>query len=117
MIDLEKKIIYFGYGDVSVGFCCNVMSIRGYRQQWEVGSRVDPDSEKIIVEPICFYFSSLKELKEFEDFVVDTDIKKESSFNWRGYEFNFSNRNPKSFGVIYDKINNIRKNIVSLMAG
>ena len=121
MINMEKKIIYFGYGDVQVGGTWSIIKFRGFKPPVEIGTIItdeviEDNNLEYITEPITINFATMEELMNFKKLVEEIDGKNNICFEYRGYVFDFSNYNQKSIVVVLYQIGKIRQYLVSLMA-
>lgn len=121
MIDIEKKNIYFGYGDVQVGSVFSTINFRGFKPPIEVGARITNEVIKnnnleYVTESIVINFTTMNELMNFKKLVEEIDGKNNICFNCHGYTFDFSNYNQKSIEVVLYYIEMIRRYFVTLMA-
>lgn len=121
MIDIENKIICFGYGDVQVGSTWSVIKFRGFKPPVEIGTIItdeviEDNNLEYITEPIAINFATIEELINFKKLVEDIDGNNNICFEYCGYTFDFSNYNQKSIEVVLYHIGKIRQYLVSLMA-
>lgn len=121
MIDTEKKIIYFGYGDVSVGSIRTTLSFTGIKPPLEVGTLIDEktireNNVKCITEPVKFKFTDLTELHHFQHNLRATDGTTSVFFIYKDYIFDFSKYNIKSINIILHHLECIKRALISLMA-
>ena len=115
MIDAEKNIIYFGYGDIAVGSAGTALHITPFKPPQEIGSIVDFNVVEKTGEAIKFYFSSLREICKFQDTLYFTNST-DNRFTFQGYIFDFTHYDEKSKAVLEFHINRIRNQMIALMA-
>ena len=121
MINVDKKIIRFGRGDVQVGGTWSTITFTGFKPPIEIGTRITDEVIKdknleYITEPIRINFKTMEELMSFKKLVEEIDGKTNTYFKYRDYVFDFSNYNQKSIEVVLYHIGRIRQYLVSLMA-
>lgn len=121
MIDTEKKIIYFGYGDVQVGSNFITLSFTGIKPPLEVGTRITDEvvrenNIECITEPITFKFTDLTELHYFQHNLKATDGATSVFFIYKDYIFDFSKYNIESINIILRHIDCIRHILIKLSA-
>lgn len=115
MIDTEKNIIHFGYGDIAVSHMANTLSITPFKPPQEVGSEVNMAAVDITGPTIRFSFNSLKEIKTFKD-SLNLINSTNHSFAFKDYIFDFTQYDEKSKMVLELNLNAIKNHIISLMA-
>lgn len=122
MIDIKKKIIYFGYGDVQVSSGYGSMIIfTGLKPPMVVGTNITDEVIKdknieFITEPIKINFTTMKELMYFKKLVEEIDGKNCTYFEYCNYIFDFSNYNQTSIKVICKHIEKAKLHFITLMA-
>ncbi len=117
MINIEKKTIYFGYGDVQTGSGASLMlTFTGFKPPMEVGTEIIDQVIEYITEPIKLKFTSIEELMGFKKLVDEIDGETNTYFQYRDYVFDFSNYNPKSIEIILKHIKNLQSHFIYLMA-
>jgi hypothetical protein len=121
MIDTEKKIIYFGYGDVLVGSNFITLSFTGIKPPLKVGTEVTEEITREnnierITEPVKFKFTDLTELLWFQTSLKGTDGTTSVFFRYEDWIFDFTNYNTKSINIILRHIECIKKNLIQWSA-
>lgn len=120
MIDIEHKILKFGYGDIEIGSYSVGLKFRGIKPPVEVGSVL---SDKFIsehnIEPMTTWmylrFKSLQELLNFEQLLNQVDVKF-TSFTYAGITFDFTNYNKKSINAVLNHLGFVRQNLLYVVA-
>lgn len=120
MIDVENKILKFGYGDIAVGSSNICLSFRGFKPPVEVGTQMtDEFIFKNNIEHttnwIHFYFTSLEELFQFEH-LINNVCKESPTFTFKDYVFDFSNYNYESAMCIINHLNVVKTNMLLVLA-
>lgn len=121
MINIDEKIIRFGYGDVSVGANFSMIILRGIKPPIEIGTIINDkvikdNNLEYISEPIIINFTTMEELMNFKKLVEEIDGENNICFEYSGYAFDFSNYNQKSIEVVLNCIERICQYLISLMA-
>lgn len=106
MIDIENKILKFGYGDICVNFdslryCIFFIEFEpvkypGYKFEKDESVNFKPETEieiNILSKDDNFSFAKYSQFECFLKMVMSGDI---SCFDFDGYMFDFSNYNEKS---------------------
>lgn len=118
-IDINNKIFYFGFGDILVNSCeMPFIRFTGIVPPLEIGTVVDQDTLADLdsaTETIEIKFDSLKEAYNFKHMLERVSIFN-SSFEYGGYTFDFSNYNELSIQVLLTHINSVITSFVRLMA-
>lgn len=108
MIDIENKILKFGYGDIAVGFDSFNYSViftefepdkePGYSLTQEdketLNFKEETRTEIIILSRVDDY--SFTKYNQFEYFLKKVMMRDIDCFDFEGYTFDFSNYNEKS---------------------
>ena len=106
MIDIENKVIKFGYGDVQIGFSLNMLIFTWLKTPVEVGSPINKDMNiELLSEPIKFEFNEIEELAKFKR-LVESINENNLLFTYKDYTFDYSKYNKESINVL---LNNIQR--------
>lgn len=123
MINVEKKIIYLGYGDVDVASTWSMIMFIGIKSSNHIEPGTYMTNEFIrdnniegITQPINIQFSTLDDLMIFKKLVEKIDGDAHTSFEYEGYTFDFHNYNKGSIKAILYHIKSVERHLISLMA-
>lgn len=113
MIDTKNKIVYLGYGDVTIftkPFSIEFMEMKYVR---EPGTNL-PNLIAIgkIRKTVVIKFNNLREVQHFIKLVKEIDETNFTSFEYYDYIFDFSNYNIKSIEAILKYLNLIEAQFV-----
>ena len=124
MIDLEKKIIYFGYGDVQVGHSIYSLYFRGFKPSVEVGTMttkevIKDNNIKWLTNKIYLDFRDIQEILAFEELVKQ--VRNNGGENFTQFKFkdltlDFSNYNEKSISIVLMNLSVVRDNLLQVIA-
>ena len=112
MIDVNNKIIFFGYGNVQVGHNMTTIDFTGFKPPTEVGAEITDEMVKdkdfeYNTEPIKFNFETITQVMHFKDLVKSIIYAKDKYFKYNDYIFDFTNYNKKSVKVVLMHIEKI----------
>lgn len=118
MIDVNNRLICFGYGDVKVSY--NHMSgikFVGFEPPpgMSVGTLLDKECVET-TDTIEISFSTIDELMDFKRLIDEIDGESNASFAYRDWMFDFSNYNRQSIIVILFYIELVERYFISLTA-
>lgn len=122
MIDVEKKIIYFGHGDIQVSSGIGpTITFTGFKDTITPGTIITDEvvenkNIEFITKPIKIVFTTMEELNYFKTLVDEIDMINCTYFEYHGYIFDFSNYNQNSINVIYKSIEKAKLHFITLMA-
>jgi hypothetical protein len=118
MIDMEKKTIYFGYGDILVTNYFNKIIFTEIEPPVEIGTDVSEETKKqtstgsfIIIE-----FETLKNLVDFKNLIETINSECCLQFTYDDYTLDFSNYNQKSIDVVITQFTRVMNNSLISMA-
>lgn len=96
---IDGNILKFGYGDIAVGSdgFAQIISFQQFKPPAECGCNVTEDVE-YIGEEIALQIS-YDEYREFNEQLKSVLSKEISTFNFKGYIFDFTNYNEESVKV------------------
>lgn len=120
MVDMENKIIKFGYGDIQVHSSWYYISFRQFKPPIEIGTEITDEiiqenNFEYITEPISINFKNLEELYDFRKLVKEID-ENHTCFKYRDCTFDFSNYNSKSVEVLLKGIKVVENGFIMPMA-
>ena len=124
MIDTNTKTIYFGIGDVIVGYYGYTMHFQGCKPPMEVGSIVTDEVIKEnniewLTDKFYIDFRDIQEIVTFENLlkqVADNNGENFIQFNFKGLTFDFSNYNEKSISTILLHLAFVREALLTVIA-
>lgn len=114
---LDNKTLYFGYGDICVGFDLFNLTFREFEPPIEVGTWFKDESEvNWLSERFSIPIIRYEEAQQLIKLLDSMDGKDNFKFDFKGWTFNFSNWNPKSVEVIKKYVSCIRSNLLLTLA-
>lgn len=124
MINIENKIIYFGYGDIKLGYSTYSLYFRGFKPPIEIGTFI---TEKVIkdnniewlTDDIFLDFKDMQEILTFENLikqVADNNGENFVQFKFKDLTFDFSNYNRKCVDILLCYLASIRENYLKIIA-
>lgn len=121
MIDTNSKTIYFGHGDILiVSGTGSIITFYEIKDNLEPGQKLNPEQAETYLEPstkyIGMWFKNLDELMEFKRQLTELDQNASTSFEYKGYTFDFSTYNKASIEALYTHIDKARLHFICLMA-
>lgn len=122
MIDVDNKILYFGYGDIrvsnknSLGIC-----FKEFVPPVEVGTVLT--DEFIYENGIEFttdwqtlYLTNFKELCELEQLLKQVEMQDILKFTFKDFTFDFTNYNKKSVEIVLSNLAVVRNSLLMCYA-
>lgn len=124
MIDIEKKIVRLGYGDVQVGHSIYSLYFRGFKPPIEIGANITEEVIKNnniewLTNKIFLDFKDMQEIFTFENLikqVADNDGENFVQFKFKDLTFDFSNYNRNSISVVLCNLAVVRENYLKVIA-
>ena len=113
----DTKTLFFGDGDICVGFGLFNLTFREFEPPIEVGTWFKDESEcKWLSEKFSIPIVQYEEAEQLIKLLDSMDGRDNFKFDFKGWTFNFSNWNPKSVEVIKNRVSYIRSNLLLPLA-
>lgn len=121
-VDVQHNTCIFGYGGVDIQVIGTVMICRGIRPPQGAGTRIyNKDGTKLgdwehTGEKISITFITMKDIGIISEYLKNIEENQGGSFRFKDVKFDFKEYKQASMNVVKTAIEDVRRNLLKLIA-